>query len=334
MRKLQSLLKDPAGRAVDDQVRRQLSELAARTPGLGGIRIRDGFVRSATDLPGASDRHRAVTTGWPPASVLATAPRGVALPVALTALFLAQVGDRRVYKAGKLQLPLRPSATQHLSWADVVAVPADFRGGTPGAGITMADLEDNRERQLRDALDRLDVRPRARSTKKPQPVIGLFEAIETDARGRRRATPVAMYEETGPRSGPSIRYQRPDGSGYFAVPATFWTNGWVHALTSSEIACLLMYLRFEHLAPLPAASPGLAISALERAARHGLTRDAYDTHRTLEQFGLLHVTPDPNRRTDGTIKSGASVHGEQHRIKALTAGLDSPAVATVLAALE
>ena len=266
-------------------------------------------------------------------SVLATAPRGVAVPVALTALFVAQVGGRTVYRAGKLRLPLRPSADEPLGWADVVAVPADFRGGTPGAGITLADVADNRERQLRDALRRLDVRPGDRATKTPLPLVGLFEARETDARGRRQATPVAMYQETGPRPGEPLRYKRPEDD-YFTLPATFWTNGWVHALTSSEIGCLLMYLRRESILPTPPTSPGVAIPALERAARHGLSKDAYETHRTLEQFGLLQVTPDPNRRADGTIKRGASAHGEQHRIKALPAGLDSPAVVTVLNALE
>jgi hypothetical protein len=145
-----------------------------------------------------------------------------------------------------------------------------------------------------------------------------------------------MYEEVGKRSGAPVRYAVPR-AGHFSVPVEFWTNGWVHALTSSEIANWLMYRHRDTLVPSP--SPeflGHAVDAHERGAVYGLTRDMWETHQTLSAFGLLDVTPDPDRRDDGTMIDFSDIRdrGHLHRIKVNLAGLEQPAVKTVLDALS
>lgn len=334
IRGLDGMLGHGTDRNMDVDARAWLRQLAS-AGGMTSVRLRSGFVRADEGLAGASDKKRpAVRDGWPPVSILSSVPNGVALRTALTALFLAQTKQRSVFRRGAIQLPLRAVSAKDPGWTDVMVVPAVFRSRHPGSGKTLHTLRDNRVRQVRDALDRLDIDPKVRRrNRNPMAKVGLFGSPPQAAADRRSPTPVTLYEETGIRVGEPIDWVLPKGD-YFEVPISFWTHGWVHALTPSEIANFFMYLHLETTEPLSADAAGHAVTAYTRGALYGLTPDAWDTHRTLSRFGLLDVTPDPERRVDGQIAGGATQHGHLHRIRATPAGLDRPAVETVLAELR
>jgi hypothetical protein len=331
---LSGMLGRGTDRNLDADARTWLRQRAL-TGGLASVRVRSGFVRADEALTDASDKKRpAVRDGWPPVSILSSIPNGVALRTAITALFLAQTRNRAIFRRGAIQLPLRAISANEPGWTDVMVVPAVFRSRQAGSGATQHTLRDNRVRQVRDALDRLDIEPKVRRrTKTPMARVGLFGSPPQAGTARRSPTPVTLYAETGLRVGEPIDWVLPQRE-YFEVPISFWTNGWVHALTPSEIANFLMYLHLDTTEPLSADAAGHAVNGYTRGALYGLTPDAWDTHQTLSRFGLLDVTPDPERRDDGQIPGGATQHGHLHRIRTTLAGLEQPAVETVLTALR
>lgn len=71
-----------------------------------------------------------------------------------------------------------------------------------------------------------------------------------------------------------------------SVPIEFFTNGWIQALTDSEI---WKWLVFRHAAYMssPTSPPGQGVrmSADTRLSIYDLTRDAWDTHLMLGRYG-------------------------------------------------
>lgn len=72
-------------------------------------------------------------------------------------------------------------------------------------------------------------------------------------------------------------------------------GGGRHLLTPSEITAYLMWLDINQR---PKQEEFYVTGAI-RAGAYGLTREAYETHRALEAFGLIDVTPDPDSHDDG-----------------------------------
>jgi hypothetical protein len=117
-----------------------------RTPKV--LRIRPNFVirDSPATAPGdSSDRLLPDRHERPPATRLVS-PRGIALKVYLTALFLAQT--RSPGERPRNKLPLADPG--QVSWIDLIATPAE-RGGVK----TYSSVRDKKERQLQEALRRL-----------------------------------------------------------------------------------------------------------------------------------------------------------------------------------
>jgi hypothetical protein len=82
----------------------------------------------------------------------------------------------------------------------------------------------------------------------------------------------------------------------FPVPATLFTNGWIHVLEDSKLAFILMVAAYHHTM---GAQPFM-ITAADRLQRFGMKHDGYEAHKMLSRLGLVTVTPDGRRRADGT----------------------------------
>jgi hypothetical protein len=114
----------------------------------------------------------------------------------------------------------------------------------------------------------------------------------------------------------------------FEVPASFFLQGWVHALEDREVAAYLA------LCQLGAMTNEVALSAGARLRYYGLPRTTYESFATLEKFGLVESFPDPNRRPDGTIEGHSKGEtGLLNRYR-LTDGVRELGVKTVLSALN
>lgn len=105
----------------------------------------------------------------------------------------------------------------------------------------------------------------------------------------------------------NIPYTVPtDDEAFVEIPIGFLTNGWVHVLTTSEIAALLMWFDVMKFDPsLHKLEDGSTIEqAYARSdVRHGfygLGRDTYETHQPLDAFDLLDVVRHAKRHNDGT----------------------------------
>ena len=119
-----------------------------------------------------------------------------------------------------------------------------------------------------------------------------------------------------------------------SVPAEFFLNGWIHALTDSEIAAWLMFRDLSDLQIAEQERPAVHISGDERVGAYCLSRDVRDSHRMLEMLGLLRVLVADNRRDNGTVEDfsqGAELI--RHRFWLADGALSQPAVPAVLAAV-
>ena len=119
------------------------------------------------------------------------------------------------------------------------------------------------------------------------------------------------------------------------LPASFFLQGWVHALSAAEIVTYLMIRDLETRYPA-SSKRGIFVTEPNRTAWYGIGRDVYESHRQLAAYGLIERLDDPNRREDGTIlrRPGSGVFLQPHRFRTLAQGLDKPAAKTVAAALR
>lgn len=322
------LLDDGQGRNVDAHTRSRLTKIV--DGGSEEIRIRTAFLKADEPLPEASDRKRPDREGWPPVSILSSISKGVALPMALTALLLAQTGNRTIYAGKKLRIPARAIEKHDIGWTDVLAISTSYRQRVTQGHVT---AEDNRRKSIVNALDRLDIDPQMTRSGGIGARVALLEADRPAPGARRAPTPVTLLQDAGFHSGPVRPWTLPEDN-YVNVPLTFWTNGWVHALTPSETANFLMYLQLGRGQSTAAEAEARKVTGALRAERFGLSTDVWETHKTLSSFGLMDVEQDPERRDNGQMPDGRADHGHLHAIKVLIKGLEQPAVTTVIDALN
>jgi hypothetical protein len=307
-RRLDALLE--SGRT--DRVNRTWGTLhEARRP--REIVIRTPLIRSAASArPGAPDS--------PPASRMLS-PRGQALRLYLLAVFEAHCtrppggvvhGGRRL---------LRQPESEEPGWTDLFAAPVygppegDRTKERSGPAALVA-------RQLQSGLVALEK-------------IGLVEL----GRGRswERFNGFRIMTESGPGDLADPSYYRvPKSTSVgLTVPAAFFLNGWLWALTNSEIAAYLMFRWLAAAFPGEHAGDGVYIYGDDREQYFGLRRDAYESHILLAQFGLIERQPSLIRDDDGHVvgyKKG--VRYEAHKFKLTDGGLDDDGVLHVLAQLE
>ncbi len=264
----------------------------------------------------------------PPALAKLTAiPKGVALRTALTLLFLVQTQPRALRGGARVDIPVVRDDDHGFGLVDLIAVNATHTI-RPDGGEFAATTATNRQRQIRSALAQLAD-------------LGLVSLPSGGGRGSPRYHDVRLHSEVGNVEGTQPPVYTPPKvrrTPTLTIPIEFFINGWVHALTSREIANWLMYrdLRTQLDPPKPSEDGSvpcdLRIAPRARLIDYDLTRATWDTHRNLEAFGLLDVWTDPRRRHNGTTDEGK--WAQPHRFRLIDEGLDAPGLETVEAILK
>lgn len=246
--------------------------------------------------------------------------RGAALQVLLLALFELQVRSPREREdAGRTRLPIRRKTDRDItSWVALTALSTtDATGRRTHARKPAA----NRERRIKKALDglaacgRLELEPEGRH--------GRYEHFRVLDEGSTNSKEVGPTSYEVPTWSPDITF----------VPAAFFVNGWVHALTDTEILTYLTLRYMSQRFPGRHAETGVYLTQATREAWFNLDR-GFEAHRMLSRFGLIVTTRDPRRNADGTFPEQADhTTGELHRFHVVDTGLDREAVPTVINAL-
>lgn len=312
-----------AGRhPVDAGVRANLTRWAKESATqLTDIPIRVGFVRRVPalveeeyDTAKLVDRPKPALPRQPPLAALASLTKGVGLPLGLTLMYLAQTGDA-LGRDARLKLTI-DGDDDALGLIDLIAIAASHNP-SPNAAFA-SNSRNNRKRQIRDALVQLSK-------------LGLAEVPPGGRKGEPRFDDqVHLNRENGPTAAGTKRYQRPGAKvKTLDIPATFFTNGWVHALSKSETAMWLMLRDLKHLGNAP--EDRLTIRGRDRLLEYDLSRAMWDTHATLEAYGLIVVHRDPNRRRNGTTAAGE--RAEPHRFELCDEGLHEDGLSTVISML-
>ncbi len=245
-------------------------------------------------------------------------PRGLALRTELTALFVAQTVPNRRQGRPTLTLPIEAHSSDQIGWADLVAAIAEHDPNSERA----VNRSDNRLRQLKTALDTLG-----------KPTLGLVTLPRAGA-ARTKYEDFQLRDENGTRDvGPAVEYVVPKSTEpVVTVPTAFFQNGWIHALTDSEIAAWLMFRNLSSLDTPEQDRPGVHLSGDHRLRHYGLSKDTWESHRTLSLFGLLHVESAKGRRADGTVEDYDPYSPpKRHRFWVTDEALQQPALPAVLA---
>lgn len=210
-------------------------------------------------------------------------PKGVALKLHLTLLFAAQCAARPG-KGWKNPYPVEPTPQSEHSWVGLIATIAKYRG----PGIQGASVATNKRRQVTEALKKLEGLNLIRPTMGPGRARQGFELLHEGG----KSTPAAGVPYTVPV----------DAEPFVEIPREFFTGGWVHVLTNSEITALLMWLDALKHDASPTSDPTLFVTRVTSAVRqgaYGLGREAYETHQQLDAFQLLDVLRPEKRHYDG-----------------------------------
>ncbi|MGH8829130.1 MAG: hypothetical protein ACRDVZ_16325 [Jiangellaceae bacterium] len=143
-----------------------------------------------------------------------------------------------------------------------------------------------------------------------------------------------LNDEGGPWWKPP-RLSTPGRTPAVSVPIEFFTNGWLHVLTDSEIANWLMWRDIGDFRTAEQTSADdLMIWASERLGWYDLTRDTWDTHQALTRLNLMTAKFSDARRSDGTLIDYRSGNrGEPHHFGVDDQELSKPALAAARAAV-
>jgi hypothetical protein len=215
-------------------------------------------------------------SGNPPISKL-SAPRGVNIQLYLILLMEAQSRAQGGQPAPS-PIPLI-AGPRDISWTNLVVAPAK---ANLDAAVRISE-PGNRARQVRSAFSRLEQ-----------------EGLVRLKSGRRRSTfRVSLLHESGTQDA-SHPYIIPSPfESAVHLPQSFYTRGWVHLLTPSEIR---MYLALRHLSqrlPQKHSTEGVYCAGFERVNAYAISRDVYESHIMLAKFGLIQNMNNPLRHHDG-----------------------------------
>jgi hypothetical protein len=296
---------------IEDQVD-EARESFDRIRSPRNLRIRTEFaMRSEPAVPSGdlADRLLPPRSERPPATRLVS-PRGIALRLYLTALFVAQ--SRRPGAVPGNKLPLADTDAP-VSWIDLMATTSQRHTGRFYYGQREKKL-----RQVHDALRRLS-RPEVQLVRLPN--------LQRTATGKYEGF-LLMHEGGAPPGGHDNQpYTVPSAeSRTMWLPDGLFLNGWIHVLEDSELAFVLM------LACLRSRSGKMPVFATGevRLLQFGLGRDAYESHRILSQLGLVAVQPGPHpgRRLGKAGRYLKSDPPKPHRFELLNDGFEEPALPT------
>jgi hypothetical protein len=287
-----------------------------RTPRNLRIRVEFAMRSDPADPNGnLADRLLPPRSERPPATRLVS-PRGIALRLYLTALFVAQSRPPGVIPGNKLPLA---NTDASLSWTDLIATTAQRHSGRVYSGQREKKL-----RQIHDALRRLSS-PGLQLVRLPN-----FQRTPT---GKYEGF-LLMHEGGAPAGGGDNQLYTVPGteSRTMYLPGGLFLNGWIHVLEDSELAFLLMLAclrsRFDK-------TPVFATSEV-RLLQFGLGRDAYESHRILSHLGIVrvHPGPHPGRRLGKAGRYLKSDPPKLHRFEIINDGFDEPAIPVTRQVLE
>ncbi|MFF4543674.1 hypothetical protein ACFY1J_05415 [Streptomyces sp. NPDC001406] len=243
------------------------------------VRVRRSFVRLEKFGGTVEDERKPLPRSERPFSAQMITPKGLTLKLYLVMLFAAQC-EATIGKEWPQPYPIEPDARTTDSWEGLVATVAKYAG----PGVQASSVRTNKLRQITQAMKTLEGMKLLRSATgtKGQVSRGVLLLCEN---GKSKDTGAASIPYTVPA----------DDEHFLEIPVGFFTNGWIYALTNSEIAALLMWfdvLKFDGMQVKPEGGTPMTLGFVLSNVRHGfygLGRDAYETHRPLEAFGILEV---------------------------------------------
>jgi hypothetical protein len=280
--------------------------LTLSTPDALRVRSRFALLQKPVSPEGdLSDRRLPPRAVRPPATRLMS-PRGIALRLYLTSLFVLQ--KRPVGQQPQNRLPIDDA--DQTSWVDLIAPPVERHHG-----LVHSSVRDKKLRQLHEGLRRLsseDVQliTLAQTTER----IGKYEKFALLNEQGRRLDGIDNDPYTVPEMNRLVAH----------LPASFVTNGWIHLLEDSEIVFLLMLSVLHSLFP---SSPTVFVASDIRLLQFGVGRDAYQSHHLLQRFGLVDVEEAEERHIGDSRASGVN-DGKMpklHRFQLLRDGFERPA---------
>ncbi|MFI1703060.1 hypothetical protein [Streptomyces griseoruber] len=277
------------------------------------VRVRRAFYR-LDEMKFVEDERKPLPTEEQPFAARMVTPKGLHLRLMLTMLYAAQcaAGPGKQWDA---PYPVQSTAKQPLSWMSLSASISQYAG----PGIQLASEDVNRRRQIMAALKTLESMALVRANTKP---------------GRFTAGFQLLCENGTSTISSAIPYTVPDDTEqYVEIPVEFFTRGWVHVLTNSEIAALLMWFdRIKYNGWVVGADEGdpFTVTYVTGDVRHGsygLGREAYETHQALDAYQLLDVIR-PDKRYDSGKWEGYSKDESDllcHRVSLSPVGFDRDA---------
>ncbi|MFE1206203.1 hypothetical protein ACFW5V_31450 [Streptomyces sp. NPDC058762] len=256
------------------------------------VRVRRSFVRLEKFGGTVEDERKPLPRSERPLSAQMITPKGLALKMYLLMLFAAQC-EAPVGKEWPRPYPIEPDARTTDSWEGLVATVAKYAG----PGVQASSVRTNKLRQITQAMKTLEE-------------MGLVKSA-TGVKGQVRRGVLLLCEngKSKDTGAASIPYAVPaDYESFLEIPIGFFTNGWIHALTNSEIAALLMWfdvMKFDAMRVTPEGGAPITVGYVLSNVRHGfygLGRDTYETHKPLEAFQILDVHRPSKRYDSGKWK--------------------------------
>ncbi len=271
------------------------------------ILVRRRFVRRSVAIEIESDHDRRPRLK-PPAQTLIRS-RGVAYRLYLVLLAAAQCQPGGRFSS-RLNYPIRSDGDEDIALINLIAPGSNPRPGT----AYRKGYRQMRTEQVHNALDLL-----------ADPAHVLLERLAPPG------PPVRLNLEVGPRPDQDPQpWKRPGKEAFIAIPIEFFSMGWVHVLTNSEIAAWLMYRDYGQIG-LQETSDSFRLLAHDRLSWYDQSKEVWDTHAMLSRMGLMtsHSSPylpadeDGPARREGTL---FQVTDEGLRQNALRQALNAVAV--------
>jgi hypothetical protein len=284
-------------------IERSTAALSAlrRDAGISWVLLRDAFVFHRSPF----EQQQVLTSTAPPVASL-TATNEEALRLYLVGLFVAQCFKTPGREPGAFASMLSQSESGPRSWGSLLALPSTLRNQRLRIDRAMI------------ALDRLRLG-------RPGPGTGRdrrlgFELLAENQSGE-------PYRLPGGRFTNVVGTRRSGGSA-FVIPTTFFTRGWVLALSGSEIAVYLM-LRHAHER---FRRRYVYVPRTERLQGYRISDEVYRAHRELAEFGLVRRGDSMSRRR-GRISPIEGQVISPFRFELRDDRVDRAAVGTILRAL-
>ncbi|MFH9800482.1 hypothetical protein [Streptomyces virginiae] len=252
------------------------------------VRVRRSYLRLDEFAGVVIDERKPLPRGMRPISAQMIAPKGLTLKLHLLTLFAAQC-EVAPGKKWSNPYPAEPTPQKPDSWMGLTATVARYAG----PGVQASSVQTNKLRQIVEALKALEKKNLVRSA--------------TGVAGQVKRGVLLECENGKSTAAATIPYTVPiENEQFVEIPVEFFTRGWVHVLTMSEIAAILMWLdvlKFEgREIKLPGSDQTVTMGSVNSNVRHGrygLGREAYETHQPLRAFQLLEVYDPPKRHEDG-----------------------------------